>query len=123
MLTEWSAESASFEERADLDLAVAVLNDEAGPVIEVHGALVCGTADRLGAVVGELLEEGGGLVLDMRQLAMLDSAGVGVLLAAVDQAEATATDLRVRASPPAARLLDRTGVTAGARGRVTIDLT
>ncbi|MDQ1374887.1 MAG: hypothetical protein QOJ09_2225 [Actinomycetota bacterium] len=122
MLTEWSAESASFEERPALELSLVVHDQVDGPVIEVHGGLICTTADRLSAVVGELLESGRALTIDLECLALLDSVGVGVLLAAVDRAEAHAVDLHMIASAPAAELLDRTGVTAGARGRATIDI-
>lgn len=122
MLTEWSPESASFEERPALDLSLAVHDHASGPVIEVRGGLVCQTADRLSAAVSELLEDGGNLTIDLERLALLDSVGVGVLLAAVEQAETHDVDLRMLASSPAADLLDRTGVTAGARGRATIEV-
>ena len=122
MLTEWSEESASFEERPSLDLTLTVQDDDDGPSIEVRGGLVSTTAPRLSAVVAELLDAGGSLTIDLEVLALLDSAGVGVLLAAIDQAADHDVDLRIVASEPAAELLDRTGVTAGARGRAAIEV-
>ena len=122
MLTEWSEESASFEERPSLDLSLTVHDDPAGPSIEVRGGLVATTVTRLSAVVAELLDAGGSLTIDLERLALLDSAGVGVLLGAVDKAAEHDVDLRLVASGPAADLLDRTGVTAGARGRATIEI-
>lgn len=120
MLTEWSAESSSHDERAAMELALTVSRDGAGAVIEVHGALVCGRAERLAAVVDELLEDDGVLTMDLSRLTYLDSAGVAVLLTATERSAARSVDLRMRASAPAARLLDRSGVAAGTRGRATI---
>jgi stage II sporulation protein AA (anti-sigma F factor antagonist) len=122
VLTEWSAESASFEERPALELSLTVQDDPDGPLIEVQGGLVCTTAQRLAAVVGELLDAGRSLTIDLERLGLLDSAGVGVLLGAIDRAASHDVDLRLLASQPAAELLDRTGVTAGARGRATIEV-
>lgn len=123
MLTEWSAgESESAEELAAYELALTVMQDGGGPVIDVRGGLVSTTAGRLGAVVGELLEPGAELTIDLTHLAVLDSAGVGVLLSAVDRADAAAARLRLLASAPAANLLERTGVAAGVGQRAVIDL-
>jgi anti-anti-sigma factor len=124
VLTEWSAgESESAEELAAFELALAVEQDEDGPVIDVQGGLVSGTAERLSAVVDELLEADAALTIDLTRLAMLDSAGVGVLLSATERAAAGATRLRMVASPPAADLLERTGVLAGIGSRAIVDLT
>ena len=124
MLTEWSAgESESAEELAAFELALTVQQDSRGPVIDVQGGLVSGTADRLRAVVAELLEHDADLTIDLTRLAVLDSAGVGALLGAVDRARASATRLRLLASAPAADLLERTGVAAGIGDRAVIDLT
>jgi anti-anti-sigma factor len=119
MLTEWSAEGSAGD-RAALELALTVTDTEDGPVIAVDGGLVCGTADRLPAVVDELLEDGATLTIDLRCLALLDSAGVGVLLAAVDRVSARSMRLCLRTSPTSARLLERTGVSAGIGDRAII---
>ena len=103
-----------------MELTLTVSRDGAGTVIEVHGALVCGRAERLAAVVDELLEDEGVLTIDLSRLTYLDSAGVAVLLSATERSTARSVDLRMRASAPAARLLDRAGVAAGTRGRATI---
>ena len=119
MLTEWSAEGSAGD-RAALELALTVTPADDGPVIVLDGGLVCGTADRLLAVADELLDEGAALTIDLACLALLDSAGVNVLLTVVDRAETRAMDLRLHASPTAADLLERTGVTAGIGGRATL---
>jgi anti-anti-sigma factor len=123
VLTEWSADDPSAEELAALELAVTVHDGQDGPVIDVRGGLVSSDAERLTAVVEELLDEGAVLTIDLTQLALLDSAGVAVLLGAVHRAEERSVDLRMQASPPAADLLERTGVAAGAAGRATIVIT
>lgn len=124
MLTEWSAgECESAEELAAYELSLTVLEEGSGPVIDVRGGLVSTTADRLSAVVDELLADGAALTIDLTRLAVLDSAGVGVLLGAAERATAHATRLRMLASPPAADLLERTGVAAGIGDRAVIDLT
>lgn len=124
MLTEWSAgESESTEELAAYELALTVMQDGDSPVIDVRGGLVSTTADRLSAVVDELLEDDADLTIDLTRLAVLDSAGVGVLLSAAERAQAHATRLRMLVSAPAADLLERTGVAAGVRRRAVIELT
>jgi anti-anti-sigma factor len=124
VLTEWSAgESESAEELAAYELVLTVQQDGDGPVIDVRGGLVSGTAERLSAVVDELLEADADLTIDLTRLAMLDSAGVAALLSAAERASAAATRLRMLASAPAADLLERTGVAAGIGSRAVIDLT
>ena len=122
MLTEWSAEGSAGD-RAALELSLTVTRAEDGPVIELDGGLVSGTADRLIAVVDELLDDGGVLTVDLARLALLDSAGVNVLLTVVDRADTRSTDLRLQASPTAAGLLERTGVSAGIGDRATLTVT
>ena len=119
MLTEWSAEGSAGD-RAALELALIVTRAEDGPVIVLDGGLVSGTADRLIAVADELLDEGAALTLDLARLALLDSAGVNVLLTVVERAAARSMDLRLQASPTAADLLERTGVSAGIGDRATL---
>jgi anti-anti-sigma factor len=119
MLTEWSAEGSAGD-RAALELMLTVTREGDGPVIELDGGLVSGTADRLVAVVDELLDDGGVLTVDLARLALLDSAGVNVLLTVVDRAATRSTDLRLQASPTAADLLERTGVSAGIGDRATL---
>ena len=121
MLTEWSAEGSAGD-RAALELTLTVTRAEDGPVIELDGGLVSGTADRLVAVADELLDDGAVLTLDLACLALLDSAGVNVLLTVVDRAAARSMDLRLHASPTAADLLERTGVTAGIGERATLNV-
>ena len=124
MLTEWSAgESESAEELAAYQLALTVQEEDAGPVIEVKGGLVSGTAERLSAVVDELVEADAELTIDLTRLAVLDSAGVGALLSAAERADAAAARLRMLVSAPALDLLERTGVAAGVGRRAVIDLT
>jgi anti-anti-sigma factor len=119
MLTEWSAEGSAGD-RAALELELKVRHGAEGPVILVDGGLVCGTADRLLAVVDELVDEGTTLSVDLTCLALLDSAGVGVMLAVAERAAARSMQLRLMASPTAAGLLERTGVTAGIGERATV---
>ena len=88
MLTEWSAEGSAGD-RAALELALTVTRADDGPVIVLDGGLVSGTADRLIAVADELLDEGAVLTLDLTCLALLDSAGVNVLLRIVERAAGT----------------------------------
>jgi anti-anti-sigma factor len=120
MLTDWSADTDSAEERAALELALRVTEDADGPVVGVDGGLVSGTADRLTAVIAELMEEGTAVTIDLTHLALLDSAGVGALLSTVDRAVRGSVDLRLVASEPAAQLLERTGVAAGIGDRARI---
>jgi ABC-type transporter Mla MlaB component len=119
MLTEWSAEGSAGD-RAALELALTVHRAPEGPVITVDGGLVAGTADRLLAVTSELLDDGTALTIDLACLALLDSAGVNVLLTVVERAAAREMDLRLHASPTAAGLLERTGVAAGIGDRATL---
>jgi len=119
MLTEWSAEGSAGD-RAALELALTVSRASEGPVIVLDGGLVSGTADRLIAVADELIDEGAALTLDLTCLALLDSAGVNVLLRIVERAAARSMDLRLLASATAADLLERTGVSAGIGDRATL---
>jgi anti-anti-sigma factor len=119
MLTEWSAEDSAGD-RAALELALKVTTADDGPVIVVDGGLVSGTADRLLAVVDELLDDGETLTIDLACLALLDSAGVAVLLSIVQRASARSVDLRLQTSATAADLLERTGAAAGIGDRATI---
>jgi ABC-type transporter Mla MlaB component len=121
MLTEWSAEGSAGD-RAALELALTVMPADDGPMIVLDGGLVSGTADRLLAVTDELLDAGSVLTIDLACLALLDSAGVNVLLTVVDRAAAHSMDLRLLASPTAADLLERTGVAAGIGARATVDV-
>jgi anti-anti-sigma factor len=121
MLTEWSAEGSAGD-RAALELALKVKRAPEGPVIILDGGLVSGTADRLLAVTDELLDDGTQLTIDLARLALLDSAGVNVLLTVVDRATAHSMDLRLQASPTAADLLERTGVAAGIGDRATLEV-
>jgi ABC-type transporter Mla MlaB component len=121
MLTEWSAEGSAGD-RAALELALTVTQAPDGPVVVLDGGLVSGPADRLLAVADELLDDGRRLTIDLACLALLDSAGVNVLLTVVDRAASHSMDLRLHASPTAADLLERTGVAAGIGRRAVLEV-
>jgi anti-sigma B factor antagonist len=66
---------------ADLELACAAA--DAGALITVRGEIDMATAPQLRDLLDQLIDSGSGrIVLDCRDLAFLDSSGVGVLVAA-----------------------------------------
>jgi anti-anti-sigma factor len=84
-------------------------------VIVVRGELDLATAPDLDAVVTERLEAGRDVVVDLRELAFMDSTGLRVLVAAharVEAADGGPTFVVVRPLPgaPIERILAITGV-------------
>ena len=84
-------------------------------VVVIRGELDLATAPDLEAVVTELLDEGQDVVVDLRELAFMDSTGLRVLVAAharVERADGGPTFVVVRPLPgaPIQRILAIAGV-------------
>jgi len=62
------------------DFSVAVELDRA--VVELRGEHEAYTAEKLARAVGDLIDRGLGVSIDLRQAAFIDSSVIGVLLAA-----------------------------------------
>ena len=91
-------------------------------VVVPRGELDLATAPELDAVVNERLDAGQDVVIDLRELAFMDSTGLRVLVAAharVESADGGPTFLVVRPLPGAAieRILAIAGVEQRARPR------
>jgi anti-sigma B factor antagonist len=81
-------------------------------VLHVHGEVDLTTVPRLRGVVSELLRDGSpNLIVDLDDVGLLDSAGLGVLLGAVRRARAAQGDVRfVSTRPLVQRLFAITGL-------------
>ncbi|WP_247706978.1 STAS domain-containing protein [Streptomyces liliiviolaceus] len=83
-------------------------------VLALSGEIDLGAVPRVREVVGELVAEGRvHLVWDLREVSFMDSAGLGVLVAAVRSAEARQGEVRLAGvGPQVSRLLELTGLDA-----------
>jgi anti-sigma B factor antagonist len=105
-------------------LAKRVVGDIPGPfeirisrdgercVAELHGELDISTSERLRAELLQLLDEGcRTLVIDMSELLLIDSTGLGVLVGVLKRALQYDGEMILRAPRPAARrVFDLTGL-------------
>ncbi|MFF8835766.1 STAS domain-containing protein [Streptomyces sp. NPDC015130] len=84
-----------------------------GTFVSVHGELDIESATRLRTALMEALEtceDGGGLTLDLSEVAFCDSTGLNALLRARLRAHSEHRSLTITAaSPQVARLLEMTG--------------
>ncbi|MET9348521.1 STAS domain-containing protein [Streptomyces termitum] len=97
----------------NLDIDVAI-RDARTAVLSVRGELDMETAGPLEARLAEQFGQGRGrLVLDLSDLAFMDSSGLNVLIRATQRARGLDGDLYLAAPTPAVRrILEITGVTA-----------
>ncbi len=89
--------------------AISVDVDDHG-VITIRGDLDVATAPMAARIVAEHAHEGADTVLDLGELAFMDSSGLRVLLVAANRAAKNGNAVRIRAVTPAVeRLLAFTG--------------
>jgi anti-sigma B factor antagonist len=92
-------------------------------VLHVHGEVDLTTVPRLRGLLVELLRDGGPhLIVDLDDVGLLDSTGLGVLLGAVRRARTAGGDVRfVSTRPSVARLFEITGLDAVHPLAVSVD--
>ena len=92
-------------------LRVRIEQRDASTIVEVSGELDIGTRPQLQETIDDVLRRGARqLVVDLRPLEFLDSAGIGLLFALSKKASEDGFDLVVVRSEMAQRLLAITGV-------------
>jgi len=81
-------------------------------VMALEGRLDDAFEEKLGAILNRLLEQKQTrVVVDLRKLSYLNSRGVSIFIAAVDQLREAGGDLKIAGAPPQAKLvLERLGV-------------
>jgi anti-anti-sigma factor len=93
------------------DLELAVRSDGSGVVVTVEGEIDMATAPQLRDLLNQLLDGGSDqIVLDCRQLAFLDSSGIGVLVAARNRMGGNGTLTLEAPQPHVRKVLEVTGV-------------
>jgi anti-anti-sigma factor len=81
-------------------------------IVEVHGELDLETVDAVRAEVQGLRDRSiDAIVLDLRELAFIDSSGLRLLLQLDADARASGTELALIEGPPVRRLLELTKLT------------
>jgi anti-sigma B factor antagonist len=84
-----------------------VLNLDGGPVVTVRGDVDMATADRLWAVIEQVLASSERLVIDLSATTFIDSTGLGLLVRAHGLVGQVRTAVVVRSPSDAARSLLR----------------
>jgi anti-anti-sigma factor len=96
-----------------------VTDDDGGHLlVSVHGELDLATAPELEAVLFGALERGGRVLVDLRDLAFMDSSGVRAIVAAHTRAEGDGQRfavVRPRAETEVARIIEVSGLDAELR--------
>ncbi len=84
-----------------------ILNLDGGPVVTVRGDVDMATADRLWAVIEQVLASSERLVIDLSATTFIDSTGLGLLIRAHGLVGQVRTAVVVRSPSDAARSLLR----------------
>ena len=84
---------------------VRSVTTDAGVTVRVIGELDLATVAQFRSHVHEALHTGGPVVLDLREVALIDSVNLGVLMGAHRRANDQDINLEVLPSPPVTRLL------------------
>ncbi len=94
------------------EFSVAVQSEESAEIVAVRGEIDLATADAVRAELNAALERGRPVVLDLREVAFMDTQGLAVVIEAQQAAASDGTQFAITRAPDHVhRLFDMIGLT------------